>query len=85
MDDCVNITCSNSGSCVDGIDHYSCNCKAGYTGDQCQAGKFVADILNKFKFANDLMMMVLPVARVTKYIILLEVLFHPLVVSWNRS
>jgi len=37
IDYCVNITCSNGGSCVDGINNFSCNCKAGYTGDHCQA------------------------------------------------
>ena len=82
MDDCVNSTCSNGGSCVDGIDHYSCTCKAGYTGDHCEAGKFVVDILNKFKFANDFTMM-LRVARVTTYTILLEVQFHSMVVSYH--
>ena len=69
---------------MDGIDNYSCNCKAGYSGDHCEAGKFVVDMLNKFKFANELMMMP-PVARVTKFMILLEVPFHSLVVSFHGA
>ena len=39
IDDCVNHTCANGGSCVDGISNYSCSCPAGYTGDHCEKGK----------------------------------------------
>ena len=39
IDDCVNHTCHNGGSCVDGINSYSCNCATGYTGDYCETGK----------------------------------------------
>ena len=39
IDDCVNHTCANGGSCVDGINNYSCNCIAGYTGPRCQTGR----------------------------------------------
>ena len=38
IDDCVNNTCVNGGSCVDGVNSYSCNCSAGYSGDRCQTG-----------------------------------------------
>ena len=41
IDECVNHTCSNGGSCVDGVNNYSCNCKPGFTGDRCQTGAFV--------------------------------------------
>ena len=41
IDDCVNPTCANGGSCVDGVNSYSCNCTAGYTGNHCQTGKFL--------------------------------------------
>lgn len=37
---------------MDGINNYSCNCKAGYTGDHCEAGKFVVDVLSKYKLVN---------------------------------
>ncbi|XP_022807283.1 von Willebrand factor D and EGF domain-containing protein-like isoform X1 [Stylophora pistillata] len=36
IDHCVNHACSNGGSCVDGINNYSCSCPAGYTGDHCE-------------------------------------------------
>ena len=41
MDECVNHTCSNGGSCVDGVNNYSCKCIPGFTGDRCQTGAFV--------------------------------------------
>ena len=39
IDDCVNHTCANGGLCVDGINTYSCNCSAGYTGERCLTGR----------------------------------------------
>ena len=39
IDDCVNRICHNGGSCVDGINSYSCNCVTGYNGDHCETGK----------------------------------------------
>ena len=38
IDDCVNHACENGGSCVDGVNSYSCNCLVGYTGDRCEIG-----------------------------------------------
>ena len=34
IDDCVHHTCANGGLCVDGVNNYSCNCSAGYTGER---------------------------------------------------
>ena len=39
IDDCVNHTCLNGGSCVDGLNNYSCNCETGFTGDHCETSK----------------------------------------------
>ena len=39
IDDCLNHTCANGGLCVDGINTYSCNCSAGYTGERCLTGR----------------------------------------------
>ena len=39
VNDCINHTCLNGGSCLDGVDNYSCNCKSGFTGDHCETGK----------------------------------------------
>ena len=48
IDDCVNRTCQNGGSCVDGINSYLCNCVAGFTGDHCGTGETLRIfILNK--------------------------------------
>lgn len=40
IDYCINHTCQNGGSCVDGIHSYSCKCPTGYTGGNCETGKF---------------------------------------------
>ena len=39
LDDCVNHNCSNGASCIDGINSYSCNCSAGFTGLNCETGR----------------------------------------------
>ena len=39
IDDCVNHTCLNGGSCVDNINNYSCVCGTGFTGNYCQIGE----------------------------------------------
>ena len=39
IDDCVHHTCANGGLCVDGVNNYSCNCSAGYTGERCLTGR----------------------------------------------
>ncbi len=36
INDCANRTCQNGGSCVDGVNNYSCNCLLGFTGDHCE-------------------------------------------------
>ena len=35
IDECRSGACVNGGSCVDGIDSYSCTCPSGYTGNNC--------------------------------------------------
>ena len=39
IDDCANHTCGNGGSCVDGVNSFSCSCAAGYTGNHCETGR----------------------------------------------
>ena len=41
VDDCVRVTCSFHGTCVDGVNSHTCSCEAGYTGDNCETGTFV--------------------------------------------
>jgi len=40
IDDCVNHTCANGASCVDGINNYACNCTTGFTGAYCETGNY---------------------------------------------
>lgn len=35
FDDCIGHSCVNGGTCVDGIDSYSCLCVPGYSGINC--------------------------------------------------
>ena len=37
IDECALSPCKNGGTCVDGINSYNCQCKHGYTGDQCES------------------------------------------------
>ena len=38
IDDCVGVSCSNNGTCVDMVDDYTCNCVEGFTGQHCETG-----------------------------------------------
>ena len=40
IDDCAgNNQCGSHGSCVDGVNSFTCNCVTGYTGDFCANSK----------------------------------------------
>ena len=36
IDECIEITCNNGGTCVDGISDYHCECSLGFTGTHCE-------------------------------------------------
>ena len=38
VDECSSNPCENGGTCIDGINEYSCQCVAGYTGTNCETG-----------------------------------------------
>ena len=40
VDDCKANACTNGGTCVDGVNSFSCICKPGFTGKECSISKF---------------------------------------------
>ena len=52
IDDCVNHTCINGGSCVDGINSYSCSCVKEYTGDRCEKGEIYITLVEKLPLVS---------------------------------
>ena len=40
---CSDDPCKNNGTCHDQFDNYTCDCIAGFTGDQCQ-GKILINL-----------------------------------------
>ena len=41
VDECDSSPCQNGGTCVDGINSYTCNCKKGYIGSNCETGNIL--------------------------------------------
>ena len=39
IDDCPGHDCQNGGTCVDGVNTFTCNCADGYDGNKCQNSK----------------------------------------------
>ena len=39
VDECQGQSCSLHGTCVDGVNSYTCNCDPGYTGADCETGE----------------------------------------------
>ena len=39
VNECDSTPCQNGGSCIDGIDSFTCKCQNGYTGINCQRRK----------------------------------------------
>ena len=39
IDECADQPCQNGGECVDGFLSYTCECRDGFDGDQCQNGE----------------------------------------------
>ena len=40
IDECSSNPCENGGTCNDAVDMYTCDCDAGYNGDNCETSKF---------------------------------------------
>ena len=39
--ECASSPCQNGGTCVDSVNSYSCNCDAGFSGANCEAGNIL--------------------------------------------
>ena len=44
IDECENVICQNNGTCIDGINGYSCNCTDGYDGQHCDNSKYCMNV-----------------------------------------
>ena len=42
LDNCIDAPCANDGTCTSEVKGYSCSCAPGYSGNDCNVGKFVA-------------------------------------------
>ena len=41
IDECASSPCQNGGTCVDGVNSYTCNCDVGYAGKNCEPGNIL--------------------------------------------
>ena len=39
VNECASLPCNNGGTCIDGVNEYTCQCMAGYTGEDCKTSK----------------------------------------------
>ena len=39
VNECESSPCKNGGTCIDGVDLYTCQCLAGYSGDDCETSE----------------------------------------------
>ena len=39
IDECASSPCANGGICIKGVDIFTCQCLAGYTGNDCETGE----------------------------------------------
>ena len=56
IDECAFSPCENGGSCVDGVNMFTCECLAGYTGDRCESSErlFVMTLFLLLSFSSRL-------------------------------
>ena len=39
IDECASVSCQNGGTCIDGINEFTCDCVPGHTGSICDIGE----------------------------------------------
>lgn len=52
INDCVNHTCANGGTCVDGTNSYLCKCVAGFSGNHCQNSELLFYLYSFYLFID---------------------------------
>ena len=40
IDECASSPCQSNGTCLDGIDSYTCNCASGFEGTNCETSMY---------------------------------------------
>ena len=40
IDECGSNPCANRGTCIDGVNSFTCSCVEGYTGRDCETGMY---------------------------------------------
>ena len=44
INECASEPCQNDGRCEDGVNSFTCHCKAGFTGKRCETGKQISSV-----------------------------------------
>ena len=50
IDDCYPSPCKNNGTCIDGVNNYTCSCVPGFEGKNCTISKLLNNFNNFFFF-----------------------------------
>ena len=46
IDDCYPSPCKNNGTCIDGVNNYTCSCVPGFEGKNCTISKLLSNFNN---------------------------------------
>ena len=52
IDDCYPSPCKNNGTCIDGVNNYTCSCVPGFEGKNCTISKLLNDFNNLVFFSS---------------------------------